>query len=366
MRNLRTSAGLSRAIAGVAVAGLTAGLTLAGPAAHAAPDKAAAVAASDWLVSQLGDDDLLSSTYAWGPSTLYGPTLDGVMSMRAVGTQPGMRARMLDAVQRETGSYVGTDGEHYVGALGKLSTAALIEGRNMRTFAGGRLLTRLQNRVVTTRNAQRGRAMDKSTYGDYSSTYSQAWTVRALSRGKAQNRGLATKFLLKQQCGAGWFRATLESSDYTCNTGRKESLSTPDVDATALSVFALREARTAGVEGLGDDIRDALQWLVTAQRPDGAFVGNDVPNANSTGLAAWVLRVNGRTAAAARATEWLKEQQVVADDVAGTALEGEDGAVAYNGAAYEQAKQDGITQGDVRAQWLLAGSQAIPGLVSGQ
>jgi hypothetical protein len=351
MRISRTSA-RTRSGAALTLAGLVAGLLISTPSAQAAPASPEAGAASDWLVAQLDDDHLLRSTYDWGSATLYGPTLDGVLGMRAVGAQPEVRAAMLDAVGDQAGAYVGTGEESYAGALGKLATVALAEGRDLGTFAGGDLLSRLQDRIVTAANRQRGRAKDKSVYGDYSNTYSQAWTVRALNRSRARYRGIATTFLLKQQCAAGWFRQGMDSSDFTCDTGRGEGTSSPDVDATALAVMALREARAAGITGLGDDI--------------GAFVGNGVQNANSTGLAAWVLRLAGRDGAAARATTWLQRRQVVESEVVGTALAGEGGAVAYNQPAYTKALDDGITQGDVRSQWLVAVTQAVPGLVPPQ
>lgn len=376
MRGSRRSL-ITRTTAGLAVAGLASGLALAGPtAAHAARSDRSEPArdASAWLISQL-DGNLLTSEYPpqgeWPGYTakLYGPTLDGVISLRAMSTAPAVRTAMLDAVADEVDQYVsgGDPTETYVGALGKLATTALIERRDIGTFAGGDLLSRLQARVTTEKGPQRGRVTDQSKYGDYSSTYSQAWSVRALSRGKVRYRQLAARFLLKQQCGAGFFREQMVAPDgssrYDCAAGRRHGLSAPDVDATALGIMALRDARAAGMRGLGDDIRDALGWLSRVQQRNGSFVGNDVPNANSTGLAAWVLRTAGRARPAAKATAWLQRRQVQADKVAGTALEGEAGAVAYNHAAYLRAREDGITQGAVRSEWLVAASQAIPGLV---
>lgn len=368
MRLSRT-AHLVRTTSCTAVAGLAAGLVLAGPPAQAALAPGDdALAASQWLVDQLDEDHLLRSEHSWGTATHYGPTLDGVLALRAARTKPVVRARMLDSVAAHRLDYVsgGDPTETYVGALAKLATTGLIEGRDMRTFAGGGLLARLRDRVVTADTRQKGRVRDQSRFGDYSSTYSQAWSVRALSRGKVLHRRDATAFLLKQQCTAGFFRESLKSSDFTCNTGRKEGTSAPDVDATALAVLALRDARAAGITGLGDDIRDALDWLVRVQQDNGSYVGTGVPNANSTGLTAWVLRLSGRTTPARRATAWLARRQVEAAQVVGTALEGESGAVAYNHAAYLEARENGITQGSVRDQWLVSATQAVPGLIPPQ
>lgn len=373
MRRVRLSPSIrpTRVTAGLLGAALVlSGTALTAPAAHAGTSERFGPArdAAGWMAGQL-DNDLLTSEYDWGTAKLYGPTLDGVISLRSIKAEPEVRAAMLDAVAAEQAQYTGdaNEGETYVGALAKLVTAALIERRDLDTFAGGGLLARLQDRVVTEKGAQRGRLVDDSQYGDYSSTYSQAWSVRALNRGKVRYRELAAKFLLKQQCDAGFFREQMAapegSSRYDCAAGRRHGLSAPDVDATALGIFALRDARAAGMRGLGDDIRDAVSWLSRVQRSNGSFVGNGTPNANSTGLAAWVLRAAGRERPAAKATAWLQRRQVNNDKVVGTGLEGQGGAVAYNHDAYLAAREDGITQGSVRSEWLVAVSQAIPGLV---
>ena len=366
MRLSRTSARLNRATAGIAVAGLITALGLSAPAAQAAPAerRAEARTTGGWLVSELRNGLLSTDHPDFGLIKLYGPTLDGVLSLRAIRARAAVRAAMLDAVAAEQDAYVGSGGETYVGALGKLATTALVEGRDMQTFAGGGLLPRLRDRVVVRNNKQQGRLKDDSGFGDYSSTYSQVWGVRALSLGNVKLRRTATAFLLKQQCSAGFFRETFESRDFTCDTGRSDGTSTPDVDATALAVMALKDARRSGVKGLNDDIRDALGWLRKAQRKNGSFVGTGASNANSTGLAGWVLRDAGDDVPAARAARWLEQRQVVAAEVVGTGLEGEGGALAYNVAAYRQARQDGITEGDVRSQWLLAAAQGLPGLVT--
>lgn len=364
MRLSRTSAPLTRATAGIAVAGLVAGLGLTAPAAQAAPAerRAEARTTAGWLTSQLRDDLLSTDHPEFGLIKLYGPTLDGVLSLRAVKSKPKARAAMLDAVAAEQASYVGAGGETYVGALGKLATTGQVEGRDMTTFAGGGLLPRLGDRMVM-KGKQKGRLKDKSEYGDYSSTYSQVWGVRALSLGKVKKRAAATSFLLKQQCSAGFFRESFQSRNFTCDAGRSAGTSAPDVDATALAVMALKDARRSGVKGLNDDIKDAISWLLKAQKKNGSFVGTGVSNANSTGLAGWVLREAGKKRPATKAARWLEKRQVVEVKVAGTGLEGEGGALAYNPPAYREAKRDGITEGDVRSQWLLTGAQALPGLV---
>ena len=60
---------------------------------------------------------------------------------------------------------------------------------------------------------------------------------------------------------------------------------------------------------------------------------------------------------------WLSQRQVEEAKVVGTALEGHGGAVSYSPPAYREAREDGITEGAVRDQWLVAATQAIPGLI---
>ncbi len=268
---MRVERTVHRALLGLATLAVAAGTTFVGPAAQAAPSerRADAVGAADWMVSQLRGD-LLSTQETWGLNKLYGPTLDGVISLNTVNAYPAQRAAMLDAVEAEIDAYTGarTDGETYVGALGKLLTAAQVEGRRVRSVGDGTQLRRLEDRVRTGKGAQRGRVSDKSQYGDYSSTFSQVWAVRALAQAGSTKRAISTSFLLKQQCAAGFFRASFESRNFTCQTAKVERRGdrTPDVDATALAVAAMKDARRSGVKGLGR--RHHRRAAVAGLRPE--------------------------------------------------------------------------------------------------
>jgi hypothetical protein len=110
-------------------------------------------------------------------------------------------------------------------------------------------------------------------------------------------------------------------------------------------------------------IADAKSWLKRAQRANGSFGGGpstETPNANSTGLAAWALGETGACRPARKAAQWVGRLQVPGD-VTGTPLEGEEGAIAYDRAAYTAGETDGITV-ESRDQWRRTASQAAPGL----
>lgn len=348
-----------RAVLGLSSLALVSGGAVVAPAQAAnAPSRDAA----GWLAAQL-QDGLVVSTSEWGTYTNYGASLDILFALDALEVRATARTSILEAVEPKAEEYVGSGTERYAGATGKLVSALQAEGVDPGAYGAGDLLDRLRARVVT-EGAQQGRAVDQSEWGDYSNTFGQSWAVRALAGAADPLAASAAGFLLKQQCEAGFFRESMgdstseDSATFACDTAGD---STPSVDATALAVLALRAARTGGVEGLGDDIGDAVSWLRSQQKGNGSFVGNGVPNANSTGLAAWVLSTTRWKGAAGTAAAWLARQQVTARTADGTPLEGEEGAVAYDAAALAAGKEDGVSDAD-RPQWILATAQGAVAL----
>jgi hypothetical protein len=357
-------------VAGVAVTALVATAAPAPAAPGAAPAagrtaaKAAPLAearagkAGDWVAGRLTDGLLVSD--GWSQ---FGPTLDVWFALDALGSQPAVRDQILDAVEAEHESYVGSGSESYAGPTGKLLAAVQASGRDAGAYAGGTLPGRLAERVHTGDDTERGRALDESEWGDYSNTLGQAWVVRALATSGHDLVEPTTSFLLQQQCAAGFFRESMDSSDHTCDTGRGEGLSDPSADATILAVRALRAAREAGVPGLGGPIQAALGWLRAQQNANGSFTGNGTPNANTTGLAADLFAATKWAGTAGTAAEWLRKRQVTAKKARGNGLAGEVGAIAYDAQALRTAKSDGIgDDGAVFLQWALATAQAAPGL----
>lgn len=339
---------------------LALGGALGSPAAHAAPNSYAAPAAT-WLTGQLTGGLVHDDQYDYDD---MGLSLDVFFALQQLGTAATAQASVLDAVAPRVREYVGPGTESYAGATGKLATAVELAGRDAASFGGLDLVTRLQARVRSTADAQQGRAVDRSSYGDYSNTIGQAWAVRALVGAGSTKKGTALAFLLKQQCAAGFFRVTLEpttgSSAFTCDGAAADDRA-PSIDATALAVQALVAARDSGLGGLDDDVEDAADWLTAHQADDGSFVDQGTANTNSTGLAASALAATGRTGAASNAAAWVAGRQVTSAVADGSALGDERGAVAYDTAALTAGERDGIPA-ELRDQWRRATAQAAPAL----
>jgi hypothetical protein len=351
MRNLLRSAA-------VAATGALIATTFAAPAQAAPPDDAAA-----WLQSQQRDDGLVDNVTFGSPD--YGLSADFGLAFASIGGQADALALVRQGLEDNAGSYVGTGGESYAGSVAKLLVLAQQSGGGGRDFGGINLVKRLNARVVK-RGPSRGRIKDKSEFGDFANAIGQALAVRSLGRAGSSQTRAATRFLLLQQCRAGFFRLNLRpdpgKANQSCDAGRGNGKA-PDTDATALAVLGLRALpsayRTKATRGA---IADATAWLLRRQKDNGSFgggVATEASNSNSTGLAAWALGENGNCARARTAARWVRDLQV--GDATGTPLEGEDGAVAYDRAALRTAEDAGITDG-ARDQWRRATAQAAPGL----
>lgn len=357
--------------------------------AHAAdrPTPRASVTAA-WLADQLGGDDLVHSEYQdfetgdWVGYTDYGLSLDFFYAFDGLGIKRAVRHDILDAIEAQVGSYIGTGSNAYAGAIGKLLTAVEAQGRDPFAYSDEDLVAKLVGLVHTADDSQKGRASDaydaSDPYaGDFSNTLGQSFVVRALTGVKSSVADETTEFLLKQQCEAGYFRLYMESSDHTCDSGTA-SESGPSVDATAAAVVALLEVERAGVPDVDQAaLRGAVvaagRWLVSQQKRSGAFTDGTggtgdtptpAPNANSTGLAAQALADLGKKRAAADSAHWLGSLQVTKRRVRATAFARRDlGAVAFSKAALREGKDEGITR-DVRYQWRRAAAQAAVALDS--
>lgn len=350
---------MRRAALGLISLGLLGGGLVAAPA-QAANGKSQD--AAGWLVGQLQGGLIVTDGGEWGPITHHGTTLDIVHALHELDVRAKQRGRIIEAMEAEVANYTGAGEEHYAGALGKLVATLQTQQVDVARYGDGDLFDRLRARVQTEAGAQQGRATDTSQWGDYSNTLGQSWVVRALAGADDPLVANATDFLLKQQCAAGFFRESMGAATATepaVTSCDSDPESTGSVDATALAVLALGEARTAGVRGLGDDIRDAVNWLRSVQQSNGAFVGNGVANANSTGLAAWALSTSRWKGSAGTAATWLAKQQVTKGRAKGTALAGDIGAVAYDRAALKAGKADGV--GDL-TPWVMATAQSAAAL----
>ena len=328
----------------------------------AAPTQAATPQASSsagWLAGQLTNGIAHNDQYDIDD---YGLSLDIWFALDALDVRAGTRSDILDALESKIADYTTYNGTTYSGPVGKLLAAVETAGIDPATYGDGSLLPTLRSLVVTS-GPETGRAKDDDAGGaDYSNTIGQSYSVRALSLADDDLKSSTTTYLLKQQCPKGFFResmGTADDGDFSCASGRSAGTSSPSVDATAFAVMALRVARAHGVDGVDDDIKDAVTWLKAKQHKDGSFTGNGEPNSNTTGLAAAVL-AGPAPKAAAKAARWLDGLRVTKKLASDGALGGEAGAVAYDRKAFRDAVQNGI--GNDRDQWRRATAQAAVGL----
>ncbi|MCR6033475.1 hypothetical protein GGQ22_18855 [Nocardioides sp. zg-579] len=352
------SAGLVAAPAGAATT--TTPKNAGKNAAKTAPKNAAA----RWLTGQLTDGLVHNDHYGVDD---YGLTADVALALDGVGGRAAQAKAVRKALAPHVDSWTtgvdyGSD-DVYAGSVAKAAVVAQRTGGDARRFGGVDLVERLEGRVLTS-GAARGRIQDQGS-ADYANTLGQAFAAEALSVAGSKRAAAAVRFLLAQQCGAGYFRVTLDPADastQTCAEARRAQAK-PSVDATAAAVLSLREVpqQTAKVRRA---IKAALAWLAKRAQRDGLYAsegqrtGGD-PNANSTGLAAWALGDAGRCGAARTAARGVAKLQL-SGSYGGTPLAGEKGAIPFDRAA-KLAGRDGIAVAE-RDQWRRATAQSTPGL----
>lgn len=345
MSHLKVRAG----IAAFAATLLTAGLTAA-PADAARGDDGAA----DWLVTQLDGGLVHNDQFDFDD---YGLTADVALALDAVGGHRKAERRIRKALARNVDSWTtGADfgsSDVYAGSVAKAVVVAQATGGKPRAFGGVDVVARL-NRLVVKTGPARGRIADRTTGTDFANTIGQAFAVQGLAKARSSQADKALRFLLKQQCGAGYFRlsfAPIEQSNQAC-TNAPKAQRVADTDATALSLLSLQSLRvkTPKVKAA---IADGVRWLRRQQKPNGSLGGGPstaASNANSTGLAAWVLGEAGACKGAARAAGWVAK------------LQKKNGAIAYDKAGFA-AGRDGIGRTE-RDQFRRATAQAAPGLAN--
>lgn len=307
-----------RGIAAVSGSALALSLALAVPGAQAAPvagpagaDPAPAAAAAAYLAGQPESSGIITSYYDYpvGPpfesSVDYGLTIDAAWALDAIGGQAAELAAMTAALEENAESYY-TDFSG-TGAAAKLSAFLQSQGRSGPVV--GDLVAGVESRISAVSPTE-GRLLDPDDPGtawedDFNTPLTQAFAVSALNNAGSDLANEALGFLLDQQCEEGFFRdafAARDAADQTCDgaTG-----SVGNVDTTGVVLLMLQDQKSKPVVKAA--ITSALDWLESEQAADGSF--ND-GNANSTGLAGWVLGVSGRTASATSAAGWLRGQQL--------------------------------------------------------
>ena len=311
--------------------------------------------AADWLADELEHNRMPSSFQGY---TDWGLTVDTLFALAAEGSKTRRVNKIARVLSHHVGDYAGSGTERYAGASAKLLLAAKVARKDVRDFGGHNLRARVLGLVAGPRAGfERGRLRDRSEFGDYSNTISQSIGVLGLSRTGSAPQS-TVDFLLKQRCAAGWFRLT-EEADERCRARQDDR----DVDATAYAVQALVAARADGATLPSGAVRESSGWLVKVQKDNGAFGGGTSTkgaNTNSTGLAVQALVATDRDRAAAKAAGWVAELQLTPRRTKGTPARDEDGAIAYNRAAYRSALTEGIPSDDgSRDQWRRATAQGI-------
>jgi hypothetical protein len=349
---------LSRFIAGAATGALLT-TVLVGPAQADRADDA-----GGWLEGQLTNSLVHNDQFNVDD---YGLTLDFGFGLKALGGHGATVRAIRDEMTEHVASYTtdadfGPGKDRYAGPIAKLAAYAQATGADPRDYGGTDLIKQLNARVAN-KGPIAGRIRDKGA-SDFANTIGQAYAARALKLTGSRKAGRAIRFLLKQQCAAGFFRlnfAAPGAKKQSCDAAPKAKKA-PDTDVTALAVINLRaipfKQRSKAVKSA---INDATAWLKKKQKKNGSFGGGtstEKSNANSTGLAGWALGDSGACRPAARAARWVRNLQVPPSATA--PLDGEVGAIAYDRAGYN-AGEDGIDNTE-RDQWRRTSAQAGPAL----
>lgn len=339
------------------VAGCLVGLTP--PQAGAAPpyDADGPASGTGWLGSQL-DDGLLAASFGDGADV--GLTIDAALAFDDLGRRSSAVERIADAVEPLAEDYVSIPDPaapyYFAGETAKTLVLTQSAGRDPRAYGGVDLVERLES--LTGVNGRIADVYEGVTEPDSANTISQSFAVQGLRTAGSDVAAAATDHLLRQQCEAGYFSLALSTGDATCDS----TDASPQVDATALALLALRDQ--AADPDVATAITAARRWLRSVQLDDGAFGSDDfIPgaNANSTGLAAWALGASGARAAAQDAAIWLREHQLVNTASCTPYAAADEGAIGYDDSGLDAAASGSIPDG-LADQFRRASAQALPGL----
>ncbi len=324
---------------------------LGAPRSAADPTPTTVDLAARWLAGEVRDDTLTT-----GGVPDPGLAADAALALAATGRQSGTAERLARRLLDDPGTSLRPAGPGQVlaGAAAKLVLLAIARGEDPRDVDGEDLVAALLDRVVVSPGAtDDGRLRDRPpsstpALSDRSNVFTQALGALALARTGAAPGGVVG-LLVDQQCPSGGFRLFL--------TGGRSCASdaAADADTTSVAVLALSEVAADDPGSVTVEVERALDWLESAQRPDGALSSSGPgasANANSTGLAALALRIGGRTAAADRARDWVTARQLRCSVGAGDA-----GAIAFTASA-QTAAATGIPTIS-RDQFRRSTSQAL-------
>mgnify|MGYP000885028167 CR=1 FL=1 len=328
-------------LAGSAVALSTAAIIA--PAANAATNSYA-YSASRWLEDQLNTEGLIHNPN-YGGFDDYGLSLDVFFVLNDLGVRGATQTKIVNAVKANADNYIASNWggieTFYPGAAGKLALAVKANGGDPANVNGTNLITKIEQETDDTTGES------TNTYG----LFGQTFATRALLAGDSAEAAKSVEFVASKQCENGSFKQNLAAA---CTA-------VIEVDTTVVAARTLIEAKDAGITGLEDEIAKATAALLAAQQSDGSFIGNDVSNSNSTGLAAAYLAQVGKTGAAGSAAGWLVKHQVTDAVAEAGPLASETGAIAYDATALTAGLAGGITDA-TRDQWIRATTGAVVGV----
>lgn len=312
-RPLRSRAFGALTAGALAVAGL--GLSSASAGAQV-DDATPSEAAGSWLADQFVDGERFESEFGGVIYPDHGGTVDAAIALAAAGVADGVGAAATDWLEtsEQTRGYAGdidNDGTNQSGGLAKLALLAQTRGLDARDW--GEDGVDLIQRLVDMEDGS-GEFIDTPDWGNDFKTFSHAFAIMALSRqGDAAPTAASLDLLLTSQCADGGFDGNLSPDPAACSSG---------IDSTAVALMALVAAERADD---ADEIADAADHLTGMQAADGSL-----GNANSTGLAAYALRLAGATAAADAGAAYLLSLQQDCD-----AAEADRGAIAFDDSGFD-------------------------------
>ncbi|HVV37288.1 MAG TPA: hypothetical protein VHC63_11840 [Acidimicrobiales bacterium] len=267
-----------------------------------------------------------------------GLTVDGLLALAAGGrTADSEVAAGRDWMKTNVDAYVtGSDPNSlYAGAVGKAMVFAIVYDLDPNNIDGHDLEADLRGRMQST-----GHFTDDATDFqsgdpvDYSNGIGDALDVLALAATDDGTPAQAVNYLLLQQCPNGGFRSEL--ADTKCTDNAKADL---DATSFALMALAVQDESSAVTDAIDAGVAD----VKAAQMTNGSFGDN----ANSSGLAASVLRGLGEAPTANKAATFVNTLQLTSGD--------NDGAIALDKDTHDAAASDGL---DVQGKTLAARATA--------
>ncbi len=349
-------------IAGLGTLSLLAMAVLVSPGeASAAVTTDPIAAAAGWLSTQFEDSTHLPAPTgdhfdAYVPASSFGPAfyspsygenadvIFGLAAAKAGGTKIATAVNYLAANIDDYADVSGSYGGPYDGSVAKAAVAAEvagISGASATNFGGHNLLQILKSdECPTSTCAVAGPPASTIPVGSPAgifSSISDSFVIIAEARGGGQYvpSANAVAYFLSLQCANGGF------TDATTPCGAGAA----DVDSTSYAIMALQ-----AVGGHSVELGHAVAWLSSQRNAAGYWVAQNLPNANSTGLAAAAL--GGQAVNTATSRTWLASQQI------GAGAPGA-GALKYADAFTPTALLAGTSPS------VLATAQGLTGLVDG-